>query len=171
MGVTQLGPWSQGAWCGLGAELVSHGPLSSNTGKSPSAGLYGSVMNAFSLTKVVRVLAGSVMLAGLAACGGGHDDVGPAPEVSLRVSTSVAERGEPIQLRASAYASNGMDHVRFYRLDYNGPFLLGTVWAPPPNLATSVPINAGASVSFFARACDLEGLCTDSNVATVTVYP
>ena len=111
------------------------------------------------------------MLAALAACGGGYDDVGPPPQVSLGASTSVATRGEPIQLRASAYASNGMDHVSFYRLDYNGPFLLGTVWAPPPNWGTSVPINAGESVSFFARACDLEGLCTDSNVATVTVYP
>ena len=128
-------------------------------------------MNYSSVSKLARVLAGSAMLAGLAACGGDYDEVWPAPEVSLRVSTSVAIRGEPIQLRASAYASNGMDHVRFYRLDYNGPFLLGTVWAPPPNLGTSVPINAGASVSFFARACDLEGLCTDSNVATVTVYP
>lgn len=132
-------------------------------------------MNSFSLSKVARVLVGSVMLAGLAACGGGdgsgYDEVGPAPEVSLRVSASVALRGEPIQLRASAYASNGMDHLRFYRVDYDGPFLLGAVWAPPPNLGTSVPINAGASVSFFARACDLEGLCADSNIATVIVEP
>ena len=112
------------------------------------------------------------MLGVLAACGGGGPaDIGPPPEVSLSVSTSVALRGEAVELRATAYASNGMDSVKFYRLDVGLPVLLVTVLSPPPNWVTSVPINAGSSVTFLARACDQEGFCSDSNLVTVAVYP
>ena len=120
-----------------------------------------------------RRAAAVAVLGALAACGGGEpaDDIGPPPDVSLRVSTSVALRGEAVELRATAYASNGMDSVKFYRLDFGLPVLLATVLSPPPNWVTSVPINAGSSVTFFARACDLEGFCGDSNLVTVEVYP
>ncbi len=124
------------------------------------------------LKKPARFWVNVPVLFSLAACGGGFDDVGPAPQVSLKVSTSVAFRGEGLLLRASAYAENGMEHVRFYRLDDGfPPILLGTVWSSPPHWNTSVPINAGSLVSFMARACDLEGLCSDSNIVTVSVYP
>ncbi len=129
-------------------------------------------MNAQSLGKMSRLLVAVPMLCGLAACGGGSEDTGPPPQVSLSASASLAYRGQGLQLRASAYASNGMEHVRFYRLDYGvPPVLLGSAWSPPPNWNTAVPINAAQSVSFMARACDLEGLCSDSNIVTVSVYP
>ncbi|MFN9707822.1 MAG: hypothetical protein ACK53K_00400 [Burkholderiales bacterium] len=128
-------------------------------------------MNAHWLKKIAQFLVGVPVLLGLAACGGGFEDVGPPPQVSLTVSTSVAFRGEGLLLRASAYAANGMEHVRFYRLDDGvPPVLLGAVWSPPPNWNTAVPINAGPFVSFMARACDQEGLCSDSNIVTVSVY-
>jgi hypothetical protein len=120
-------------------------------------------------------LLGVGALALLTACGGGGDDHddrdGPPPNISLETSVNVAQRGQPLRLIASATAANGVDHVNFYRIDFGSPVLLGRVSSPPPNWDTSVPVNAGANVRFFAEVCDQVGLCTDSNIVTVAVYP
>jgi hypothetical protein len=109
----------------------------------------------------------------LSACGGGVyiDDTGPPPDISLATSTPYAQRGQPVQLVAAVNASNGVDYVNFYRIDFGSPVLLGTVYQPPAKWATAVPINAGNWVDYFARVCDQAGYCTNSTVESVAVGP
>jgi hypothetical protein len=109
----------------------------------------------------------------LGACGGGAyiDDTGPPPDISLAASTPYAQRGQPVQLVAAVNASNGVDYVNFYRIDFGSPVLLGTVYQPPAKWATAVPINAGNWVDYFARVCDQAGYCTNSTVESVAVGP
>ena len=114
------------------------------------------------------------LLAGVVACGGGVyvDDTvpaGPPPDISIVSSSDVALRGEPIRLVGAVTASNGVDHVSFFRIDFGAATPLGTVLRPPLQWDTSIPINAGSTVSYYARACDGLGLCTNSNVVTVVV--
>lgn len=128
------------------------------------------------LSRVPRLLAASVLLALTAGCGGGvYLDAtvpeGPPPAISLvAVAPATPFRGDPVQLVATVSASNGIDYVSFYRLDYYGPSLLGTVGSPPATWGTSIPVNAGSTVSYLARACDALGKCTDSQAVTLAVY-
>lgn len=121
---------------------------------------------------LVRGALVALAAAALAGCGGGYVEAsGPPPDISMTASTSVAMRGEPIRLVAAASASNGMDSVDFYRIDPTWDTRLGSIYGPPVQFDTSIPVNAGASVSYYARACDVAGYCTNSQVVTVTVYP
>ena len=116
------------------------------------------------------------LLAGVAACGGGvYVDAtvpaGPPPDISIVSSSDVAVRGDPIRLIGAVSASNGVDYVSFFRIDFGVATPLGTVFRPPLQWDTSIPINAGSTVSYYARACDALGLCTNSNVVSVAVFP
>ena len=113
----------------------------------------------------------------LASCGGGGyvetavPVAPPPPQISLAVSPTVAQRGEPVQLVGAVTANNGIDYVTFYRIDYGTPVELGSVARPPAQWITSVPVNARGSASYFARVHDLAGYYTDSPVVTVAVFP
>jgi hypothetical protein len=110
-------------------------------------------------------------------CGGGVyleiDDppYGQPPAISIAVSPDVAGRGDPIRLVAAVTADNGIDYVTFYRVDFGTSTPLGTLYAPPAQIDTRIPINAGRSVSYFARVCDRARYCTDSRSVTVDVVP
>ena len=126
--------------------------------------------------RACRQGAAAALLVLLASCGGGgYVDtavpVAPPPQISLAVSPTVAQRGEPLQLVSAVTAGNGIDYVTFYRIDYGTPVVLGSVLQPPAQLITSVPVNAGSSASYFARVHDLAGYYADSPVVTVAVYP
>lgn len=116
------------------------------------------------------------LLAVVAACGGGaYVDatvpVGPPPDISIATSTDAAFRGDPMRLIGAVSASNGVDYVSFFRIDFGVATPLGTVFRPPLQWDTSIPVNAGSIVSYYARACDAIGQCTDSNVVSVVVLP
>ena len=126
--------------------------------------------------RACRQGAATALLVLLASCGGGgYVDTAlpaaPPPQMALAVSPTVAQRGEPLQLVGAVTAGNGIDYVTFYRIDYGTPVVLGSVAQPPAQWVTSVPINAGGSVSYFARVHDLAGYYADSPVVTVAVYP
>jgi hypothetical protein len=120
-----------------------------------------------------RFVAATLLLAMLAGCGGGVyvETDGPPPDITLATSTSYAARGQAVQLVAAVNASNGVDHVDFYRIDFGAAVRLGTVYQPPAKWLTSVPINAGSRVDYFATVCDQAGYCTDSRVESVAVVP
>ena len=112
----------------------------------------------------------------LAGCGGGvyvdgSDPVYGPPAISIAASPDVAFLGEPVRLVAAVTADNGIDYVTFYRIDFGGSTPLGTLYSPPAQLDTRIPSNAGRSVSYFARACDRAGYCTNSRAVTVAVWP
>jgi hypothetical protein len=128
------------------------------------------------LARALRLVAAGAALATVAGCGGGIyvDGVfapGPPPDVSMVASVSSAARGDRVHLVAAVAASNGVDHVSFYRVDTGPVTRLGTVYAPPAQWDTTIPMTAGSSVDYFATACDSIGFCSDSNVVTVTVVP
>lgn len=128
------------------------------------------------LRSVLRIATASLLVGFVAGCGGGlYVDAtiaeGPPPDISLATASTVAFRGEPVHLVAAVAASNGIDYVSFYRLDYGVPTLLGSVGGSPIQWDTSIPINAGSNVSYFALACDRIGKCTDSQLVTIAVYP
>ncbi len=106
-------------------------------------------------------------------CGGGVyvETPGPPPEITLTTSVTDAVRGQPVQLAAAISASNGLDRVDFYRVDFGRSVLLGSVYNAQPRWDTSIPVNAGSQVTYFAQACDLAGYCTSSRPQTVFVYP
>ncbi len=116
-------------------------------------------------------IATGALLALLAGCGGGAyvEIDGPPPDISLAASSNYAVRGQALQLVAAVSASNGIDSVDFYRIDYGQSVLLGSVYQPPAKWNTAVPINAGSTVAYFARVCDQAGYCTSSAVETVGV--
>lgn len=112
----------------------------------------------------------------LAGCGGGvylgfgwDFGDGFAPSVSLAVSPTEAAPGQIVSLAAAASDFDGIDQVTFYRLDGDAATPLAGDARPPYNLETAVPLDAGDSVSYFARAIDNSGDRADSNVVTVTV--
>ena len=128
------------------------------------------------LLRVCQQAVAGALFVLLASCGGGgYVDaavpVAPPPQISLAVSPTVAQRGEPLQLVAAVTAGNGIDYVTFYRIDYGTPVVLGSVGQPPAQWITSVPVNAGGSASYFARVHDVAGYYSDSPVVTVAVYP
>jgi hypothetical protein len=116
----------------------------------------------------------SLLALSLSGCGGGGDievdvTVGPPPEVSLSASAISAPPGGSLLLSASVIAANGVDHVSFYRVDSLGPTLLDIVYSPPAQSSTTIPVTAVGTVIFYAHACDLVGLCTDSAEVSVNV--
>jgi hypothetical protein len=119
----------------------------------------------------LRAAAAGLLLALLAGCGGGVyiELDGPPPDISLATSVTTALRGQSLQLVAAVSAANGVDSVDFYRVDFGRSVLLGSVYQPPAKWNTSVPINAGSSVAYFARVCDQAGYCASSELATVFV--
>ncbi len=123
-------------------------------------------------TNLARRFLALALPALLCACGGGDLYVpGPPPDIALTTSVTDARRGEVVQLSAAVTASNGIDYVSFYRVDYGQSVLLATISHPPARLDTVVPFNVGDRVVYFARVCDLEGFCTSSYAETVWVYP
>ena len=118
--------------------------------------------------------AAGLVLAALPGCGGGvYVELpfdGPPPEVSLATAPSAGYRGDPVQLVAAVSASNGIDYVDFYRIDFGSSTPLGRVWNSPYRLNTSIPFSAGSSVSYFVSACDGAGFCTSSAAVTVDVF-
>jgi hypothetical protein len=116
------------------------------------------------------------LAAALAGCGGGvyidggDPPYGP-PAISIAASPDVAAPGELIRLVAAVTADNGIDYVTFYRIDFGTSTPLATLYTPPAQVDTRIPANAGRTVSYFARVCDLARYCTDSRTVTVAVVP
>jgi hypothetical protein len=126
------------------------------------------------------LLAGAAVLAG---CGGGwfvafefgdvdFDDE-HRPSVSLAADTSVARPGARVQLIAAATSQNGIDDVGFYRFDAGAEtsILLGADGMAPYEWSDTIPLDAGDSVRYFARATDALGRNADSDPVTITVLP
>lgn len=111
----------------------------------------------------------------LTACGGGvYLEVGdgydgPPPTISLTASTGNARRGDLIRLSAAISAPNGIDRVTFYRIDPGVSTLLATLNGPPAQVDTTIPMNAGGSVGYWARVCDQAGYCSESVTVSVNV--
>lgn len=113
----------------------------------------------------------------LTACGGGvylelgdgYD--GPPPTISVTASTGIARRGDIIRLSAAISAPNGIERITFYRVDPGVSTLLATLYGPPAQVDTPIPVNAGSSVTYWARICDSAGYCGESSNVTVTVTP
>ena len=123
-----------------------------------------------------RLLAALIVCA-LAGCGGGlfvsFGDLGfdsTPPTVSLG-TTSSATRGQTIRLVASAADDFGIDQVAFFRDEGVDSVLLGSDGSAPYELETQIPANAFGTVSYFARARDLDGNVTQSAPFTVTISP
>lgn len=113
----------------------------------------------------------------LTACGGGlylevgDDYDGPPPTISVTASSGTARRGDIIRLSAAISAPNGIDRITFYRVDPGVSTLLATLYGPPAQVDTPIPVNAGGSVTYWARICDNAGYCSESSNVTVTVTP
>jgi hypothetical protein len=118
-----------------------------------------------------RSVAAALLLGVMAGCGGGVyvEADGPPPDITLATSATYAAPGQALQLVAAVNASNGVDYVDFYRIDFGTPVRLGTVYEPPAKWTTAVPINAGSRVDYFATVCDVAGYCTSSTVESVAV--
>lgn len=110
---------------------------------------------------------GLLLSLALAGCGGGSSDDGPT--VTLAVTPTSAAAGATVTLIAVASSDVGMSAVRFYRVDASANTLLGTLNGSPYQFTTTVPTTASGSVSYFARAVDVDANTTDSDTATVTV--
>ena len=98
------------------------------------------------LVRAVRHALVVPFLAVVAACGGGvYVDAtvpeGPPPDIAITTSTEVAYRGDPIRLIGAVTASNGVDYVSFFRIDFGVAVPLETVFRPPLQLDTSIPVN------------------------------
>lgn len=113
----------------------------------------------------------------LAGCGGGiyigidgSDDDGP-PDVDLVVSPRAGFPGERIDLAAAASDDFAVRRVEFYRSDRGNVVFLGSDFAPPYGLQTSVPFTPAFEVSYLARAIDDVGQVTDSAWVVVDVLP
>jgi hypothetical protein len=123
-------------------------------------------------------LAGAAVLAG---CGGGwfvafefgdvdFDDE-HRPSVSLAADTSAARPGAQVQLIAAASSQSPIDNVEFYRFDAGAESstLLGADGMSPYEWSDTIPLDAGDTVRYFARATDAFGLKADSAPVTITV--
>lgn len=114
----------------------------------------------------------------LAACGGGFyvewgngfGDFGP-PSVQLVASSSAVPAGGSVRLSAAASDENGIDEVRFYRLDGSSSVLLGGDASPPYEWTLTGPSDGRSTVRVYARATDNNGNSADSNVLTLDVTP
>jgi hypothetical protein len=113
-------------------------------------------------------IAGAVCVFAVAACGGGGTNGAP-PDVSLAVTpTQVLFDGGNVVLAASASGSRGIDSVQFFQI-VPDVRLLARVDKPPYEWqAAAYGGRADVVTTFVARACDHAGLCTDSNMVSVT---
>ena len=130
------------------------------------------------LPHVLRQLALPALAATLlAGCGGGiyvdvSDPWGPPPDISLTASTPVARRGDLVRLSAAITVPDGtIDRITFYRIEPGVSTALGTLYGPPAQLDTPIPFNAGNSVGYWAKVCDLAGYCSESATVYVSVSP
>ena len=116
----------------------------------------------------------SFLLVALAGCGGGaYVEIpfeGPPPEIALAAAPSPAYRGETVQLVAAVTAANGVDTIDFYRIDHGLTTAIGRIRSGPYQWTTTIPVNAGSRVGYYANVCDYAGLCTSSTLVTVDVY-
>ena len=112
----------------------------------------------------------------LASCGGGvyvgiDGSSDSPPDVDLVVSPQAAFPGETIDLAAAASDDFAVRRVEFYLADRGSVVFLGSDFAPPYGLRTSVPITPAFEVSYLARAIDDVGQVTDSAWVMVDVLP
>ena len=113
----------------------------------------------------------------LAGCGGGffigidagRDSDDDPPSVSLAVPANTVQAGAQLTIAAAATDDNGIDDVVFYRLDDGNFTVLGTDEAAPYNLAITVPDDGRTTLTLMARARDLDGNTTDSQLVSVVV--
>ncbi len=117
---------------------------------------------------------GGLLAAALSGCGiglslgYGLDDDEP-PSVSLAAAPLQAAPGERVSLVAAASDDYAVREVLFFRLDAAGATLLGRDASAPYGLETTIPLAAGPSVRYFARAVDDAGQSADSQEVAVTV--
>jgi hypothetical protein len=98
-------------------------------------------------------------------CGGSGDP----PTIELFAVPTSGAVGETITLSATADDDDGIEEVRFYRVDDNSEVLLATFSAAPYLLQTTIPTGSSDSVSYMARATDNDDEETDSERVAVTV--
>ncbi len=124
----------------------------------------------------VRAAVGAALV--LSGCGGGFfvginigggDGDGFAPDVSIVANVGSAAPGATVQLTAAASDADGIDQVTFFRLEGADAVLLGSDDTSPYQADAQVPLDAGATVSFFARATDRSGERRDSAPVTLAV--
>lgn len=123
----------------------------------------------------VRAAVGAALA--LSGCGGGFfvgvniggDGDGRAPDVSIVANVGSAAPGATVQLTAAASDADGIDQVAFFRLEGADAVLLGSDGSSPYQADAQVPLDAGATVSFFARATDRSGERRDSAPVTLAV--
>jgi len=134
------------------------GEMSICTSRTPASGLQSRVRIGIAQALCVLVLE---------ACGGGGS-VGPPPDVSLAVTPTQILGTKNVKLAATTSASNGIDSVKFFRL-YPDVALLGSVNTSPYEWqAVAYGGHTTVTTTFGARACDQAGLCTESNIVSVT---
>ncbi len=114
-----------------------------------------------------RGLAASLLSLALTGCGGGTSE--DEPSVTLATTATSASAGESVTLIAVASSDLGISAVRFYRVDSGATTLLGTLNATPYQFTTTVPSTATDSVSYFARAVDIEGNTGDSDDVDIAI--
>jgi hypothetical protein len=123
--------------------------------------------------KVRPTLVVMSLCAALAACGVGVSlGIGPdddPPSVSLAAAPSEAAPGQRIGLVAAASDDYVVREVQFFRVDPGGDTLIGRDSSEPYALETALPVDAGSTVRYFARAVDDAGQQADSREVTVTV--
>jgi hypothetical protein len=112
----------------------------------------------------------------LASCGGGifigiDGSNDSPPDVDLVVSPRAAFPGETIDLAAAASDDFAVRRVEFYLTDRGSVVFLGSDFAPPYGLRTTVPNTPALDVSYLARAIDDVGQVTDSAWVRVDVLP
>ena len=130
------------------------------------------------LRRVASTLAATALLAG---CGGGlylgfelGGGFGDTPAVDLAVSPAAARAGDAVQLVAAASDRDGIDDVRFYRVESDGSrTLLGSDGVAP--FEWSVVVRAADAAAGVLRlqavARDGVGDTGDSAVRVIAVSP
>jgi len=114
----------------------------------------------------------------LTGCGGGFyvqwdngfGDFGP-PSVELVASASSVQAGQTVRLAAAASDENGIDDVRFYRLDGGSAVLLGGDSFSPYEWAVVAPVDGRSTLRVFARATDGNGNWSDSDTLSIAITP
>jgi hypothetical protein len=126
------------------------------------------------LSSIALMAAVTLLLHG---CGGGvffgiGDDFDDSPpSVNLTTAATSVPAGQQVRFVAAASDEDGIDQVSFYRLDGNGPVLLGSDGGAPYEWTATAPTDGRNTLQVFARAFDHFGSSADSATVAVAITP
>ena len=103
---------------------------------------------------------------GVTANDGADADIGPNALQNTPVLSLAMSNGSQVMVAGMLDSAANS----FYRIDFGFSTLLGRLSDRPFQWGTSIPIDAGSSVTYFVQACDLAGLCTSSQPVTIGVF-